>query len=232
LPDCPLTFANATFCKQTGYPIEEVIGRNCRFLQCGESSRDVINAMGDCFKQFQKRRRQGIPVGARTFRVINAKKDGTRFLNMVHMAPLYDRNNTLVRILGVQYGLQCVTSSEFNRAFQGVIVPDSAGGDYESTSDCLGKWRGWAPVSQVGVASQTEAIAHMQEVMASCINDICKLVDFDQMELVATEASERVACTLALKRPFECEAGGPCGKPLQGMVSPGRKRRTVALAGS
>ena len=190
--------------------------------------------MGDCFKTFQKRRRPGIHAGARTFRIVNAKKDGTRFLNMVHMAPLYDRNDTLVRILGVQYGLECIASSDFNRIFQGVITPDST--EYtqsgDSTSDCLAKWGGWKPVSQVGVASQEQSIAHMQEIMTACINSICKLVDYDRMELIATAASQRVACTLAVKRPFECEAGGPHGRPMQGMVAPGRKRRTVALAHS
>ncbi len=190
--------------------------------------------MGDCFKAFQKRRRPGTRPGACTFRVVNAKKDGTRFLNMVHMAPLYDRNDTLVRILGVQYGLKCIASPEFGRIFQGVVIPDSAGNDKsdKSTSDCLAKWAGWKPVSQVGVASREQSIAHMQEIMTACINDICKLVDFNRMELVATAASQRVACTLALKRPFECEAGGPHGRPMQGMVAPGRKRRTVALAHS
>lgn|GEM_PF-4745203 len=31
-PDLPLVFVNATFCRMTGYPEAEVIGRNCRFL--------------------------------------------------------------------------------------------------------------------------------------------------------------------------------------------------------
>ena len=32
LPDCPIVFANPAFHRITGYPPEEVIGRNCRFL--------------------------------------------------------------------------------------------------------------------------------------------------------------------------------------------------------
>src|SRR4051794_32280283 len=32
-PDCPIVFANPAFHRITGYPPEEVIGRNCRFLQ-------------------------------------------------------------------------------------------------------------------------------------------------------------------------------------------------------
>ena len=33
LPDCPIIYANAAFYRITGYTEEEVIGRNCRFLQ-------------------------------------------------------------------------------------------------------------------------------------------------------------------------------------------------------
>jgi PAS domain-containing protein len=33
LPDCPVIYANPAFYRITGYSEEEVIGRNCRFLQ-------------------------------------------------------------------------------------------------------------------------------------------------------------------------------------------------------
>ena len=33
LPDCPLMYVNEAFCRMTGYEREEIVGRNCRFLQ-------------------------------------------------------------------------------------------------------------------------------------------------------------------------------------------------------
>ena len=33
LPDCPIVFASDAFLELSGYPREEVLGRNCRFLQ-------------------------------------------------------------------------------------------------------------------------------------------------------------------------------------------------------
>ena len=33
LPDCPIVFASEGFFSMTGYPPEDVLGRNCRFLQ-------------------------------------------------------------------------------------------------------------------------------------------------------------------------------------------------------
>ena len=32
-PDCPIVYCNEAFVELTGYPIDEIIGRNCRFLQ-------------------------------------------------------------------------------------------------------------------------------------------------------------------------------------------------------
>lgn len=33
LPDCPLVYVSEGFSKMTGYPAEEILGHNCRFLQ-------------------------------------------------------------------------------------------------------------------------------------------------------------------------------------------------------
>ncbi|KAK0358975.1 hypothetical protein LTR94_033141, partial [Friedmanniomyces endolithicus] len=33
LPDNPVVFANGAFCRLTGYERDEILGRNCRFLQ-------------------------------------------------------------------------------------------------------------------------------------------------------------------------------------------------------
>ena len=35
LPDCPIVFASDGFLDFTGYTREEILGRNCRFLQGG-----------------------------------------------------------------------------------------------------------------------------------------------------------------------------------------------------
>ena len=59
-----------------------------------------------------------------TFRLINAKKDGTKFLNLVHMAPLYDKQGNLVRIVGCQYGLGLIFGESMTSVFQGVVLPD------------------------------------------------------------------------------------------------------------
>ena len=39
LPDCPLMYVNEAFCRMTGYDQDEILGRNCRFLQGPETDR-------------------------------------------------------------------------------------------------------------------------------------------------------------------------------------------------
>lgn len=42
LPDCPLMYVNEAFCRMTGYEREEIIGRNCRFLQGPETDKASV----------------------------------------------------------------------------------------------------------------------------------------------------------------------------------------------
>lgn len=35
LPDCPIVYASEGFMKMSGYSAQEVLNRNCRFLQVG-----------------------------------------------------------------------------------------------------------------------------------------------------------------------------------------------------
>ena len=173
--------------------------------------------MGASFKTFSKRRREGqTEFGARTFRLINAKKDGTRFLNLVHMAPLYDGNNKLVRIMGCQFGLALVAGSQMGALFQGILDESELPGLKTTTRPMvLAEWQGKKPTSQLGVGEREQTILHMQKVMASTINDIINAVDFDAM----LEVAGMVESSVAQQIPFVGAAGGPQGMPMQGMAT-------------
>src|SRR5699024_565946 len=45
LPDNPVVFANKAFLDLTGYEEDEVEGRNCRFLQGANSSRETVDEL-------------------------------------------------------------------------------------------------------------------------------------------------------------------------------------------
>lgn len=92
LPDNPIVYVNEAFARMTGYPPEEVLGRNCRFLQRGVGDPHAIAAMRDAIRDLR-------PVAVT---VTNARRDGTEFENEVHIAPVRDEHGRLVRFVGVQ----------------------------------------------------------------------------------------------------------------------------------
>lgn len=94
-PDNPLEIANPAFCTLTGYPEDEILGRNCRFL-AGEATEPWItdqirNAIGS---------RRPVLVD-----ILNYRRDGTPFRNAVLVTPLFDDQGQLVWFLGSQVEL-------------------------------------------------------------------------------------------------------------------------------
>lgn len=76
--DNPIIYANNTFETMTGYPLPEVIGQNCRFLQGEETDSFGVG-------QLRKGIQDKIPV---TVTLKNYKKDGTLFWNRISVRPL------------------------------------------------------------------------------------------------------------------------------------------------
>ncbi len=85
MADNPVVFANNAFCRLTGYAREEILGRNCRFLQGPETDPETIVRIR---KAVQASR--SIEVDIR-----NHRKDGTPFWNRLLMAPVHDAEGKL-----------------------------------------------------------------------------------------------------------------------------------------
>ncbi|PZA22218.1 histidine kinase [Modestobacter versicolor] len=90
--DDPLVWVNPSFTRITGYPYEESVGRNCRFLQ-GPATEQ--KAVADLRQALQDRR----PV---TTTLLNYRKDGTAFWNQLSVTPVFDGAGELVSFVGVQ----------------------------------------------------------------------------------------------------------------------------------
>lgn len=91
-PDCPIIYVNPAFSAITGYPPEEVIGRNCRFLQGKDTDEQYIQQVRDCLQQES------------TCQIIlrNYKKDGTPLWNELSISPVRDADGALTHFIGVQ----------------------------------------------------------------------------------------------------------------------------------
>lgn len=92
-PDNPIIACNDAFCSLTGYPRDEVLGRNCRFLS-GPGTEPWLS------EQIRKGVREHKPV---LVEILNYKRDGTPFRNAVLVAPIYDDGDqNLAYFLGSQ----------------------------------------------------------------------------------------------------------------------------------
>ncbi|MDN3686350.1 PAS domain-containing sensor histidine kinase [Cyclobacterium jeungdonense] len=91
-PDMPLIYVNRAFCEMSGFLEEEVVGKNCRFLQ-GEnrdqSARYIIREALDSGNHCQ-------------VLIKNYRKDGTFFWNDLIISPIRDKEGHLTHFVGVQ----------------------------------------------------------------------------------------------------------------------------------
>jgi PAS domain S-box-containing protein len=86
-------FANAVFERMTGYSKDEIIGRNCRFLQGDDREQPSIAEIRAALAE-----ERPVEVTLRNYR-----KDGTRFYNRLSIRPLLDPDGRVIYYLGVQY---------------------------------------------------------------------------------------------------------------------------------
>jgi len=91
-PDCPIIYASAGFYTMTGYAAKDVVGRNCRFLQGPDTDMDEVAKIRDAVKT------------GRSFcgRLLNYRKDGTPFWNMLTVTPIRDDNGKVIKFIGMQ----------------------------------------------------------------------------------------------------------------------------------
>ena len=92
LPDDPLIYVNEGFEKLTGYTAEEVLGKNCRFLQgtqedreAAEEIRAAITDQRPCLVE-----------------LLNHRKDGTPFWNRLSITPVRNLAGDVTHFIGIQ----------------------------------------------------------------------------------------------------------------------------------
>ena len=95
LEDSPIVYANKAFENMCGYPQEEIVGRNCRFLQGVDRDQPELARLRDAVKK-------GEPVEV-TLR--NYRKNGELFHNRLVVKPLTDDRGNVVYFLGVQFDI-------------------------------------------------------------------------------------------------------------------------------
>jgi PAS domain S-box-containing protein len=90
--DNPLIYVNDAFVDLTGYPREEVLGQNCRFLQGENTDPDRVARIRDAIDAQE-------PV---SIELRNYRKDGSMFWNNLEIAPVCKEDDGVINYIGFQ----------------------------------------------------------------------------------------------------------------------------------
>jgi PAS domain S-box-containing protein len=92
MPDDPIVYVNPAFERISGYPVDEVLGHNCRFLQGEDRDQPALDELRSALSE------------ERESRVVlrNYRKDGTPFWNELYVSPVHDEEGRLTNFVGVQ----------------------------------------------------------------------------------------------------------------------------------
>jgi PAS domain S-box-containing protein len=91
-PDNPIIYANPASLEITGYEADEVIGRNCRFLQGSDTDPQMVVQIRDCIVQGRECK----------VTLLNYRKDGQPFWNDLKISPVFSDEGDLLYFVGIQ----------------------------------------------------------------------------------------------------------------------------------
>nr|AML78580.1 putative LOV domain-containing protein [Hakea drupacea] len=114
-PEYPILYASEGFFKMTGYTSREVVGRNCRFLQGAGTDPEDLRKIREALEN------------GRSYcgRLLNYKKDGTPFWNLLTITPIKDDNGKVLKFIGMQVEVSKHTEGVKDKALRPNGLPES-----------------------------------------------------------------------------------------------------------
>ncbi|KAG6471482.1 hypothetical protein ZIOFF_068924 [Zingiber officinale] len=114
-PDCPIVYASTGFFTMTGYSAKEIIGKNCRFLQGPETDRLEIEKIKEAMRT------------GKTYcgRLLNYKKDGTKFWNLLTVTPIRNEDGNIIKYIGMQVEVSKYTEGLNDKTLRPNALPMS-----------------------------------------------------------------------------------------------------------
>lgn len=92
-PDNPIVFVNDAFSKLTGYAREEILGRNCRFLQGPQTDPQDVARIRSAIER-------RVPI---ELELLNHRKDGSVFWNRLLVSPVFSDDGELTYFFASQF---------------------------------------------------------------------------------------------------------------------------------
>ena len=90
--DCPIIFCNRAFEKLTGYAQEEILGRNCRFLQGSGTDPETVDRIRHAVARKEDSHEE----------LFNYRKDGSGFWNALFVSPVFGTEGELLYFFASQ----------------------------------------------------------------------------------------------------------------------------------
>nr|AML79628.1 putative LOV domain-containing protein [Timmia austriaca] len=212
LPDHPIVFASEGFLRMSGYDREEVLGRNCRFLQGPDTDRGTVVEIRDAIREER----------ACQVRILNYTKQGSSFWNLFHMTPIFASDGRVLHYVGVQTPI----ASELATEDLAVELPNEG-----MAEDCTEV----AEQTSVNIRLRggAEALVDEDETVPSSVNEAVKQKAALAVQRVAGELtqSSRVEGALQQNRRIgltESTANGVVNSSL--MLSLTRIQQSLVLA--
>lgn len=91
-PDNPIIYCNPAFAEMSGFRIDQIIGRNCRFLQRDDREQPEISEIRNAIAAAK-------PI---TTTLRNYRKNGQIFWNELTVSPVHDASGRLINFIGIQ----------------------------------------------------------------------------------------------------------------------------------
>nr|AML78161.1 putative LOV domain-containing protein [Lycium sp. BC-2016] len=114
-PDCPIVYASSGFFTMTGYSSKEIVGKNCRFLQGKDTNQEEVEKIREAVKTGK----------SYCGRLLNYKKNGTPFWNLLTITPIKDDNGKTIKFIGMQVEVSKYTEGINEKALRPNGLPKS-----------------------------------------------------------------------------------------------------------
>lgn len=102
-PNYPIVYVNRAFERLTGYPAEEVLGKNPRFLQGPEKDQPGLQRLRAALRNGEEC----------TVLVRNHRRDGVLFYNELHVSPVRNAIGEVTHYVGIQHDVtERITTQE------------------------------------------------------------------------------------------------------------------------
>ncbi|KAL8277924.1 hypothetical protein RQP46_009743 [Phenoliferia psychrophenolica] len=125
LQDSPIVLVSPAFCALTGYSADQIVGRNCRFLQGNATAPASVRSVRDAVRSGN-----GI-----TQLLLNYKLDGTPFWNLLCVIPLRDERGDVTYFIGGQTNVSGTISNQSSSSTLAFLLTDTPATSTSSSND-------------------------------------------------------------------------------------------------